>query len=205
VPGRGSGATPWARTRPWRARSCPLRTARCARDDQRSPAQRPAAGAVATLADAIQWTGTWLVARGVRASDVVALHEPDHIEFIALRQTASRVGGVLVRLSPQPRSQQASGQPGRPGGRWLATTPDAGAQPRGADAALGARRDPFAQRPRRSRGAVRPRSWQPSPSVGIASQVAGLACPGRLAHASRPDQALLKETGRNRITVLMSR
>jgi acyl-CoA synthetase (AMP-forming)/AMP-acid ligase II len=90
--------------------------------DQEEPSLFPA------LSDAVRWTGEWLVARGVKASDVIALCAPDSIEFVALRRTATRVGGVLVRLSPLPPGPEMrfmSSQPGQPGRtrtRWLVTT-----------------------------------------------------------------------------------
>jgi acyl-coenzyme A synthetase/AMP-(fatty) acid ligase len=74
------------------------------------------------LADALRWAGAWLVARGVNASDVMATYAPDSIEFIALCQTTSRLGGILVRLSPLFPRRGTHDQLGRARTYWLVTT-----------------------------------------------------------------------------------
>jgi acyl-coenzyme A synthetase/AMP-(fatty) acid ligase len=71
------------------------------------------------LDDAVGWAGRWLVARGVRAGDVVALYAPDSIEFVVTRDTASP---IAVTLSPLSARQEMFGQPGKQGARWMVTT-----------------------------------------------------------------------------------
>jgi hypothetical protein len=74
------------------------------------------------LTDALRWTGVWLVARGVKPSDVAALYVPDSVEFVALRYTASRAGAVLVRLSPFPPCQPMRNQTCGSRTHWLVAT-----------------------------------------------------------------------------------
>jgi hypothetical protein len=73
------------------------------------------------LVEAVRWAEAWLVARKVRAADVVALCKPETIEFVATRRLASWTGLAVVRVSPLFPRQDIFGPPCGPGMRCLVT------------------------------------------------------------------------------------
>jgi acyl-CoA synthetase (AMP-forming)/AMP-acid ligase II len=74
------------------------------------------------LAAAVQGTGGWLAARGVRPGDVLALCVPNSIEFAVIWYAASSAGAVVTAVNPVGPGEEIVRQLRQTGACWLVTT-----------------------------------------------------------------------------------